>query len=72
LEALEKQIAELKRRNEELQEDNGRRARKDFENTSFLSNQKAQQEEQVAKMTIFKRNSREENKKMRSVCFIGL
>jgi hypothetical protein len=40
-------VADLKRRNEELAEDNGRRARKDDENATLLSTQKAKQEEQV-------------------------
>jgi len=47
LEALERQVAELKRRNEELSEENGRRARKDDETASLMSTQKAKQEEQV-------------------------
>ena len=47
MEALERQVAELKRRNEELSEENGRRARKDDETASLMSTQKAKQEEQV-------------------------
>ncbi len=47
LEALERQVAELKRRNEELSEENGRRARKDDETASLMSSQRAKQEEQV-------------------------
>ena len=45
--ALERQVADLKRRNEELQDENGRRARKDDENATLLTSQRAQQQEQV-------------------------
>ena len=45
--ALERQVADLKRRNEELQDENGRRARKDDENVALLTSQRAQQQEQV-------------------------
>ena len=43
-------MVDLKRRNEELHEENGRLARKDDETSTLLSNQKAQQQEQVGQV----------------------
>ena len=48
LESLERQVSELKKRNEEVEAENDRRGRQEDESAAVLTSQKQQQDQQVS------------------------